>query len=110
MKNMTIYPRFKSEQVRTALLLAAGTGSRLSPLTDKKPKCLVSVNEISILERLVHSLEVHNFKRLVVVVGHQADVSVIFLELGPGEWKLLISPVPYTKPPTIFILYGLPER
>ncbi|NOY13918.1 MAG: phosphocholine cytidylyltransferase family protein [Deltaproteobacteria bacterium] len=60
--------------VRTALLLAAGTGSRLSPLTDSTPKCLVEVNGIPILERLIRSLRSHGFKRLVVVVGHLSEV------------------------------------
>ncbi len=60
--------------VKTALLLAAGTGSRLSPLTDSTPKCLVEVNGIPILERLVRSLRYHGFKRLVVVVGHLSEV------------------------------------
>lgn len=62
------------EQVRTALLLAAGTGSRLSPLTDSTPKCLVEVNGLPILERLILSLRSHGFKRLVVVVGHLSEV------------------------------------
>jgi len=73
MKKRTIYTDLASEPVRTALLLAAGTGSRLAPLTDNTPKCLVAVNEISILERLLSSLQEHNFNRLVVVLGHQAD-------------------------------------
>jgi choline kinase len=73
MQNGTIYTDLASEPVRTALLLAAGTGSRLAPLTDNTPKCLVAVNEISILERLLSSLQEHNFNRLVVVLGHQAD-------------------------------------
>jgi choline kinase len=60
--------------VKTALLLAAGTGSRLSPLTDSTPKCLVEVNGIPILERLIRSLRSHGFKRLVVVVGHLSEV------------------------------------
>ena len=60
--------------VRTALLLAAGTGSRLSPLTDSTPKCLVDVNGIPILERLIRSLRSHGFKRLVVVTGHLSEV------------------------------------
>jgi len=73
MKKTTMYTDLASEPVRTALLLAAGTGSRLAPLTDNTPKCLVAVNKISILERLLNSLEEHNFNRLVVVLGHQAD-------------------------------------
>jgi NDP-sugar pyrophosphorylase family protein len=60
--------------VRTALLLAAGMGSRLSPLTDSTPKCLVAVNRIPILERLMRSLRSHGFKRLIVVTGHLSEV------------------------------------
>ncbi len=60
--------------VRTALLLAAGMGSRLSPLTDSIPKCLVEVNGIPILERLIRSLRNYGFKRLVVVTGHLSEV------------------------------------
>jgi len=56
--------------VTTALLLAAGIGSRLYPLTQNEPKCLTMVNAMSILERLISSLNQHGFKRLVVVTGY----------------------------------------
>ena len=56
--------------VTTALLLAAGTGSRLYPLTKNAPKCLTRVNGMSILERLVVCLNKKGFKRLVVVTGY----------------------------------------
>lgn len=58
------------ERVTTALLLAAGTGSRLYPFTQDAPKCLTMVNGVSILERMVTSLNQHGFKRLVVVTGY----------------------------------------
>ena len=73
MQKLSSRAGFGEKQVRTALLLAAGTGSRLAPLTDKMPKCLVPVNEISILERLLDALRSYNFNKLVIVVGHQAD-------------------------------------
>ena len=57
-------------QVATALLLAAGIGSRLRPLTENQPKCLTEVDGISILERLVYCLGQQGVERLVVVVGH----------------------------------------
>ena len=77
--------------------MAAGTGSRLSPLTDMKPKCLVPVNEISILERLIHSLKVHNFKRLVIVVGHQADCIRKFLGTRAGGMEITYITSPLYK-------------
>jgi choline kinase len=73
MQEKTLHTAIGGERVRTALLLAAGTGSRLSPLTDMTPKCLVHVNQFTILERLISSLQEYDFQRLVVVVGHQAD-------------------------------------
>ena len=60
----------RSDRITTALLLAAGMGSRLQPLTDDSPKCLAEINEITILERLIRSLHAWEFERLVVVVGH----------------------------------------
>jgi len=59
-----------TDRITTALLLAAGTGNRLQPLTDDSPKCLTEVNEKTILERLVRCLHAWEFERLVVVVGH----------------------------------------
>ena len=56
--------------ITTALLLAAGTGVRLQPLTDDAPKCLTEVNGITILQRLIDGLCETGFKRLVVVVGY----------------------------------------
>ncbi len=58
------------DRIRSALLLAAGTGSRLQPLTEDSPKCLTEVNKTTILERLIRGLQAWEFERLVVVVGH----------------------------------------
>ena len=77
-----------NERVSTALLLAAGTGSRLSPLTDMIPKCLVQINGISILGRLVDSLKSYGFKRLVVVVGHQEECIRDFLNTRAGGMEI----------------------
>ena len=49
------------ENISTALLLAAGTGSRLRPLTNDIPKCLARVNEAPILEHLVQCLHQYGF-------------------------------------------------
>jgi choline kinase len=97
MKNRTVCPSLTNERVSTALLLAAGTGTRLAPLTDELPKCLVPVNEISILKRLVDSLQEHHFKRLVIVVGHQADCIRKFLGTFAGGMEIVYVTSPLYK-------------
>jgi choline kinase len=66
---MTTFPVGR-DRITSALLLAAGTGSRLQPLTHAAPKCLTEVNGTAILERLICSLCDQGIKRLVVVVGY----------------------------------------
>jgi choline kinase len=60
-------------RITTALLLAAGTGSRLFPLTKTTPKCLTLVSEKSMLERLIKNLMEQGFKKLVIVTGFQKE-------------------------------------
>jgi len=72
------------DRIKTALLLAAGTGSRLQPLTDDSPKCLTEVNDTTILERLVRCLRAWEFERLVVVVGHLDGCVRDFLDRAAG--------------------------
>ncbi len=95
MQEKALHTDLGGERIRTALLLAAGTGSRLSPLTDMTPKCLVHVNEFTILERLVRSLQDHGFKRLVVVVGYLADSVREYLGTRAGgmEISYITSPL-----------------
>ena len=90
--NKNSYP---PRRITTALLLAAGTGSRLFPLTQKSPKCLTLVNETSILERLIKSLNQHGFKRLVVVTGHLENCIRNFLKTRAGnlEIEYVFSPL-----------------
>lgn len=74
-----------NERVTTALLLAAGTGSRLYPLTRDMPKCLTMVNGVPILERLVACLNRQGFKRLIVVTGHLENRIREFLDNRAGN-------------------------
>jgi NDP-sugar pyrophosphorylase family protein len=80
--------------VTTAVLLAAGTGSRLQPLTDDAPKCLTEINGIPLLERQVRCLHQLGFKRLVVVVGYLEQHIRDFLEAWTGDLRIdyVVSP------------------
>jgi len=87
------YPN--NERVTTALLLAAGIGSRLYPLTQNEPKCLTMINGMSILERLIYNLNQHGFKRLVVITGHLENHIRDFLgnQVGDITIDYIFSPV-----------------
>ena len=72
-------------RITTALLLAAGTGSRLFPLTQNSPKCLTLVNDKSILERLITNLKKQGFKKLVIVTGHLKECIMDYLGEKSGD-------------------------
>lgn len=88
-------PATDHPQVRTALLLAAGLGSRLGPLTEALPKCLVSVSGVPILERLVRALDSYGFERLVVVTGYRAETIRAYLgeRFGGISVEYVVSPL-----------------
>lgn len=104
--NIDISTKSKNGQVTTALLLAAGAGSRLSPHTDQIPKCLVKVNGKSILERLVDTLGSYGFRRLVVVVGYRDKCIRDFLgtRIGQMEITYILNPI-YNETNNIYSLW-----
>jgi choline kinase len=55
-----------------AIILAAGQGSRLRPLTDHRPKCLVMVQGKTLLEYQLEALCAAGVRECVIVVGHLA--------------------------------------
>jgi choline kinase len=55
------------------VILAAGRGSRLNGSAGDKPKCLVTVGGMSLLDRQIRTLRRAGVDDLVVVVGCQAD-------------------------------------
>lgn len=56
-----------------ALILAAGRGSRLRPLTDDRPKCLVRLGGRALLDWQLASLRAAGITRIAVVAGWRAE-------------------------------------
>lgn len=52
-----------------AMILAAGRGERLRPLTDRQPKCLVEVRGQSLLERHLQHIRAAGIERVVINLG-----------------------------------------
>jgi NDP-sugar pyrophosphorylase family protein len=65
---------------RQALLLAAGEGSRLRPLTEHVPKPMLPIHGQAVVERLLGQLVRAGVERVTVVVGYRGDVLRAFLE------------------------------
>jgi NDP-sugar pyrophosphorylase family protein len=63
----------KSSAPEKAVILAAGFGTRLRPLTDLRPKPLVEVNGVSILHNALCNLEAVGVKDVTIVVGYRKD-------------------------------------
>jgi NDP-sugar pyrophosphorylase family protein len=67
-----------------AMLLAAGLGTRLKPLTDHVPKALVPLGGITLLERAMRYLQRHGVEEVVLNVHHFADQVEAFLQERDG--------------------------
>lgn len=63
-----------------AVILAAGIASRLRPLTDFTPKCLLKIGERCLLERTFDALIQNGIKDFVVVTGYREQQIIDFLQ------------------------------
>lgn len=57
-----------------AIILAAGQGSRLRPLTDNKPKCMVEYNKKPIIDYILEIIEDCGINNIAIVGGYKQEV------------------------------------
>ncbi len=62
-----------------ALILAAGMGKRLKKLTQDNTKCMVKVNGVTLIERMLRQLDRLGLKQIVIVIGYQGDKLVDYI-------------------------------
>ncbi len=62
-----------------ALLLAAGLGTRLKPLTNKWPKCLMPIGERPLLEHWLEIMRLAKIKDVIVNTHHHSEIVQEFL-------------------------------
>ena len=56
-----------------AVILAAGMGKRLRDLTENNTKCMVKVNGVPLIDRMLNIISGYKLSRIVIVVGYQAE-------------------------------------
>jgi NDP-sugar pyrophosphorylase family protein len=63
-----------------AMILAAGLGTRLRPLTDDRPKALVEIAGRTLLETILSRLRAYGIREVIINVHHFADMIVEYLK------------------------------
>lgn len=71
------------------LILAAGLGTRLAPITNDKPKSLVPVNGIPILIKQIENLHENSITDITIISGYKADILECMINEKYPEIKII---------------------
>ena len=63
-----------------AMIFAAGLGTRLRPLTNDRPKALVEVGGVAMLERVINRLKLHGITEIVINIHHFGEKIIEFIK------------------------------
>lgn len=62
-----------------AVILAAGMGKRLKELTQNNTKCMVKVNGVTLIERMLRQIERQHLSRIVIVTGYEGKKLIDYI-------------------------------
>ncbi len=89
-----------------AVILAAGMGKRLKELTSNATKCMVEVNGITMIERMLGQLDRLHLSKIVLVVGYEAQKLMNYVSTLPVHTKIaFVNNDIYYKTNNIYSLY-----
>lgn len=89
-----------------AIILAAGMGKRLKELTSEATKCMVKVNGVSMIDRMMGHLDKLGLSRIVVVVGYEGQKLMDYIDaLGVSTPVVYVNNSIYNKTNNIYSLY-----
>ena len=78
-------------KVKHAMILAAGLGTRMKPLTFKTPKPLIKIGNKNLLERSINLLENYGVEQIVINAHHLSDQIEKFISDFKSKVKITIS-------------------
>ena len=89
-----------------AIILAAGMGKRLKDLTSEATKCMVKVNGVAMIDRMMGHLDKLGLSRIVVVVGYEGQKLMDYIDaLGVSTPVVYVDNKIYNKTNNIYSLY-----
>ena len=77
-------------QINTALILCAGFGKRLNPLTQKIPKPLLEINNVTLLENCINLVIKLGIKKIFLNTFHLSDQIISFIKKKNFQIKIQI--------------------
>nr|MCR4850153.1 NTP transferase domain-containing protein [Lachnospiraceae bacterium] len=94
-----------------AIILAAGMGKRLKELTRNNTKCMVRVNGVTLIDRMLHQIDGHHLSRIVIVVGYEGQKLIEYIgTLGIGTEIVYVENPVYDKTNNIYSLALAKDR
>ena len=95
-----------------AIILAAGMGRRLGELTKDNTKCMVPVNGVRLIDRLLRQLSSLQLQRVIIVVGYQGQKLIDYIgHRYDGQLKIEFAENPiYDKTNNIYSLSMVKEQ
>lgn len=89
-----------------AIILAAGMGKRLKELTRSNTKCMVEVNGVTLIERMLHQLQEKALSQIVIVVGYEGQKLMDYIQTLDICTPIVFVQNPvYQKTNNIYSLY-----
>ncbi len=89
-----------------AIILAAGMGRRLKELTEHNTKCMVKVDGVTLIDRMLHQIEEQHLSRIVVVVGYEGQKLIDYIETLDIKTPIVFINNPiYDKTNNIYSLF-----
>lgn len=88
-----------------AIILAAGMGKRLKELTHNNTKCMVRVNGVTMIDRMLHQIDKKHLSRIVIVVGYEGKKLIDYIAtLGIQTPIIFVNNPIYDKTNNIYSL------
>lgn len=89
-----------------SIILAAGLGSRLGELTKEYTKCMVKINGITLIERMLRQLDRYGMDRIIIVTGYKGDILKDYVQnLGINTPVVFVDNSDYRHTNNIYSLW-----